>query len=233
MTEALHAPRVSVVIPVLDEAQALPGALDHLAGLAGRWEPIVVDGGSADGTVRLAEAHPSRPLVVRTARGRAVQMNAGVGLATGELLLFLHADTLLPHDAHAQLCSAIGRGAQGGNFRLRFGGGDRFSRLLTRWYGIQRRAGIYYGDSVIWLRSDLFARLGGFAELPIMEDYDLVRRLERCVRTTCLPGPVVTSGRRGERLGLARTVASWTVIRWLFVAGAPPARLAELYPHVR
>lgn len=121
----------------------------------------------------------------------------------------------------------------GGNFRLRFGGVDRFSRLLTRWYAVQRRAGIYYGDSAIWLRRAAFGRLGGYRELPIMEDHDLARRLGRLGATRCLPGPAITSPRRWQRLGLARTIAAWTVIRWLYHAGAPPARLAALYRHAR
>jgi hypothetical protein len=120
-----------------------------------------------------------------------------------------------------------------GNFTLRFDGGDRFSRVLGAWYALQRRARVYYGDSAIWLRRDTFDGLGGFEPLPIMEDYDLVRRLERAGRTTCLPGPVVTSARRWQRLGLPRTVASWVLIRWLFLAGAPRARLARLYPEAR
>jgi hypothetical protein len=121
----------------------------------------------------------------------------------------------------------------GGNFALRFDGGDRFSRVLGAWYALQRRAGVYYGDSAIWLRRTSFERLGGFRALPIMEDHDLVRRLECAGRTACLRGPAVTSARRWKRLGLPRTIASWVLIRWLFIAGAPPARLVRMYPHVR
>jgi hypothetical protein len=105
--------------------------------------------------------------------------------------------------------------------------------LLGWWYALQRRAGIYYGDSAIWLRHRLFKELGGFRELPIMEDYELVHRLEHSGRRACLPGPAVTSARRWQRLGLPRTIASWVLIRWLFLAGAPPARIARFYPRVR
>jgi hypothetical protein len=121
----------------------------------------------------------------------------------------------------------------GGNFALRFDGGDRFSLLLGRWYALQRHMGIYYGDSAIWLRRTAFEELGGFRPLAIMEDYDLARRLQRAGRTMCLAGPAVTSARRWRQLGLPRTIASWLAIRWLFLAGVPPHRLARLYPHVR
>lgn len=227
-------PLVSIVVPVLDEAEALPALLDRLAGLAGRWEVVVCDGGSQDGTAELADAHPARPTVVRAPRGRAAQMNAGARAARGPVLLFLHADTHLPGDAHAQLAGALADpGLTGGNFTLCFDGADRFSRTIGAWYALQRRAGIYYGDSAIWLRRPAFERLGGFRALEIMEDYDLVRRMERSGRTACLPGPAVTSSRRWQRSGVVRTIASWVVIRWLFVAGTPPHRLARLYPHIR
>jgi rSAM/selenodomain-associated transferase 2 len=225
---------VSIVVPALDEEAAITGLLDHLDALPGRWELILADGGSRDGTREIAARHRTRPRIVESPRGRANQMNAGATVAEGEALLFLHADTRLPRGAHWTLARALADPAVGGgNFALRFDGGDRFSRLLGAWYALQRRAGIYYGDSAIWVRRELFAHLGGFRALPIMEDYDLVRRLERATETRCLPGPATTSARRWQRLGLSRTVLSWVAIRWLFLAGVPAARLARLYPHVR
>jgi uncharacterized protein len=221
---------VSVVVPVLDEAAALPALLDHLASLEGRFEVVVADGGSRDGTPDLAAGHPLAPRVVRAPRGRAEQMNAGAAEARGELLVFLHADTRLPPSAHRSLTTTA---ADGGNFQIRFDGGDRFSRVLGRWYSLQRRLGVYYGDSAIWLRRAVFDALGGFRPLPIMEDYDLARRLERGFRTACLPGPAITSGRRWRALGVPRTVLSWVAIRWLFLAGVPPERLARLYRRAR
>jgi len=227
-------PLISIIVPVLDEAAGIASLLEHIAALPGRWEAIVADGASDDGTRELAGAHPSRPRVIECARGRAKQMNAAAGVATGEALLFLHADTRLPIGAHASLAGALADpGVSGGNFALRFDGADCFSALLGRWYAVQRRAGIYYGDSGIWLRAVTFRRLGGFAPLAIMEDYDLVRRLERSGRTRCLPGPALTSARRWKQLGLPRTIFSWVAIRWLYLAGVSPWRLARLYPHAR
>jgi rSAM/selenodomain-associated transferase 2 len=225
---------VSIIVPVLDEESTIASLLDHLGGLPGRWEVIVVDGGSIDHTHALCTAHHTQPVIIDGPRGRADQINAGAARALGEVVLFLHADTRLPRDAHTNLCGALADPAVlGGNFQLRFDGDDRFSRLLGAWYAVQRRAGIYYGDSAIWMRASAFARFGGFRPLPIMEDYDLVRRLERAGRTVCLPGPAITSARRWQHHGLARTIASWVLIRWLFIAGASPARLARLYPHIR
>jgi glycosyltransferase involved in cell wall biosynthesis len=215
-------PLVSIVVPVLDEAATLPGLLDHLAELHGRFEVVVADGGSSDASADVADAHPIAPRVV-TAEA-----------AGGEAFVFLHADTRLPHDAYASLCAALRDfDVVGGNFALRFGGADRFSRVLGTWYAGQRRLGIYYVDSVIWARRRVFDALGGYRDLAIMDDYDFVRRLERRGRTACLPGPAVTSARRWQRIGLSRTIASWVLIRWLYLAGVPAARLAGLYRHAR
>jgi rSAM/selenodomain-associated transferase 2 len=223
--------RVSIVIPTLREAAALPATLDHLASLPGDLEVIVADGGSDDGTPQVAAGHPRTDAVVEVrGGGRARQLNAGAARATGDVLVFLHADSRLPAGAHAALSATR---ADGGNFALRFDGEDRFARALGRVYALQRRFGLYYGDSSIWVRRATFDRLGGFQELPIMDDYDFVRRLERSAPTACLPGPATTSARRWRRQGVARTVASWLVIRWLFLAGVPPDRLARLYRAVR
>jgi rSAM/selenodomain-associated transferase 2 len=221
-------------VPILDEARALPALLDHLAALPGRWEHVVSDGGSRDGSAALARAHALAPRVVAAPRGRARQQNAGAIAAGGEALVFLHADSRLPDDAYASLARALRDPAcPGGNFALRFDGRDRFSRGLTRWYALQRRLGVYYGDSTLWLRRADWDALGGFADLPIMEDLELVRRLERRGRTACLPGPALTSSRRWRALGWWRTALAWTLIRWLWLAGVPAARLARLYRPVR
>ncbi len=233
-TELSAQPSISVIVPVLDEAAGIEALLDHLAELPGDFEVVVCDGGSRDGTAELAGAHPSAPVVLRTPRGRAEQQNAGAATAQGEALVFLHADSRLPAGAIAAIRGALSDpGCPGGNFSLRFDAADRFSRSLTRWYAIQRRHGIYYGDSTLWVRRSAWQALGGFKRVPIMEDYELVRRLERRGRTACLPGPALTSSRRWLAAGVARTVLAWVVIRWLWIAGVPPARLVALYREVR
>jgi rSAM/selenodomain-associated transferase 2 len=225
---------VCVVIPTLDEARELPRALDHLAALPGDWEVVVADGGSRDATLAIARTHPRADVVVQASGGRAAQLNAGVAVSSGDPIVFLHADSRLPFGAHAALRGAARPGGLvGGNFALRFRGGGAFARALGAVYALQRRLGFYYGDSSVWARRDSVAALGGFRALPIMDDYDFVRRLERLGPTARLPGPATTSARRWERAGVLRTVLSWVVIRWLFVAGVDPARLAGLYRRVR
>jgi rSAM/selenodomain-associated transferase 2 len=232
-----HTPLVSVLVPTLNEARELPRLLDHLAALHGRWETIVADGGSRDATRRIAADHLLDPRVVERTGGRAAQLNAAAAVATGDILLFLHADSRLPRDAYASLAEAWRSAPRihGGNFALRFGGDERgaFERVLGAIYRLQRRHGYYYGDSSVWVRRDVFAGLGGFRAIPIMDDYDFVRRLERSGATRCLPGPATTSARRWRQAGIARTVLAWLVIRRLYVAGVSPDRLARLYRAVR
>jgi rSAM/selenodomain-associated transferase 2 len=228
-------PLVSVLIPALDEERELPLLLDELAALPGRWELVVADGGSRDATVARARTHSAAPLVLRARGGRAAQLNAAARVAGGDVLLFLHADSRLPRDAYASLAEAWRTdGIAGGNFALRFDGGGTFERVLGAIYRVQRRHGFYYGDSSVWVRRERFDELGGYREIAIMDDYDFVRRLERGPGATrCLPGPASTSSRRWRAAGIPRTVLAWFLIRWLFVAGVAPARLARLYRIVR
>ena len=227
-------PRVSILVPTLDEERELPSLLDALAALPGRWELVVADGGSRDATTKLARAHPAAPIVVEARGGRAVQLNAAARHATGDVLLFLHADSRLPCDAYASLAEAWRTpGVAGGNFALRFDGDGTFERVLGAIYRCQRRHGYYYGDSSVWVRREAFDELGGYREIPIMDDYDFVRRLERRGATRCLAGPATTSARRWRAMGIPRTVLAWFLIRWLYIAGVSPQRLVGLYRIVR
>ncbi len=227
-------PLVSVIVPTLDEERALPALLDHLAALPGHWEVLVSDGGSRDATVSLVRGHPLRARLVEPGRGRARQLNAAARAARGEMLVFVHADSRLPADAYASLARAWrDQEVAGGNFALRFEGDDLFARTLTAVYTLQRRLGYFYGDSSIFARARTFEVLGGFRELAVMDDYDFARRLASAGRVLRLPGPATTSSRRWRRLGVPRTVVSWVVIRWLYVLGVPPKRLATLYRRVR
>lgn len=225
---------MTVIVPTLEEASTITRTLDHLGALRPRAELIVVDGGSRDATAALAGAHPARPRVLTVPGGRARQLQAGAALARGALLVFLHADTRLPPGAGAALAALAARPELvGGNFALRFDGPGLFPRLLGAVYAVQRRLGVFYGDSAIFVRADALRALGGVPQLPIMDDYELARRLHRTGRTVCLAGPAVTSSRRWRRMGIGRTVATWVLIRWLYLAGVSPARLARVYRVVR
>ncbi len=225
---------MSLIVPVLNEERVIIEQLDAIQGLPGRWETIVVDGGSTDRTVELIRAHPAAVSLIQGRGGRAAQLNAGAAVASGEVLLFLHADARLPPGAHGALRAALNDPEViGGNFALRFTGADRLSQLLTLWCALQRRLGVYHGSSAIWLRRDVFIALRGFAALEVMEDYEMARRLERAGRTACLAGPVLASARRWQRGGLLRALLSWTLVRWLFLARVPTRLLAKLKPSVR
>ena len=221
--------RLSVVVPVLDEAAGVVAALQALAPLRERGhEVIVVDGGSRDGTPALAA--PWADLVVDGPRGRARQMNAGAALAKGECLLFLHADTTLPAGAELGLRKAIDAGARWGRFDVRIAGASAwFPVIATLMNWRSRLTGIATGDQAIFVQTALFRRLGGFAEQPLMEDVELSRRLRDMAAPACLKERVLTSGRRWETRGVWRTIFLMWRLRWAYWRGASPDVLARAY----
>ncbi len=222
-------PALSIIIPVLDEAATISARLAALQALRQRGaELIVVDGGSRDGTGDLARAAVDRFLV--TVRGRATQMNAGAGTSQGGVLLFLHADTTLPAQADALIQRAVARGALWGRFDVTIDGRHRLLRVVERMMNLRSRlTGITTGDQAIFVRQDVFARAGGFPELPLMEDIALSRRLLRLARPACLRARVLTSGRRWEKNGVVRTILLMWSLRLRYFLGADPARLAVRY----
>ena len=220
--------RVSVIIPTLNEERQILATLDSVHQHQPR-EVIVVDGGSTDATVRLASQRSAR--VINSKPGRAGQMNAGAAMADGQVLLFLHADTRLPPKWLSVVLDALRRPeVAAGSFRFSISGafpGKSFvewtTGLRSKW--LQRP----YGDQGLFLKCSLFEELGGFADLPIMEDYEFVRRLRRRGRIITAAEPAVTSARRWQRLGVFRT----TLLNQLVVAGyhlgVHPQKLAALY----
>ncbi len=221
-------PLLSVVIPTLDEAGSLPGTLACVRRAAG-IEIILADGGSRDATREIAARAGARVLV--TAGGRAAQQNAGAAVARGRHLLFLHADTLLPEGYADLIRRALERPATAaGAFRFRTDGVGAALRLVEWVAGF--RSDLFqlpYGDQCLFMEKRVFDELGGFAALPIMEDYELVRRLRRRGPVVTLSEPAITSARRWQRLGALRTTGlNWAMIAG-FHAGVPPARLARLY----
>ena len=217
------------MIPSLDEAEGIGAALEALRPLRERGhEVIVADGGSTDGTPRLAARGADR--VIAAARGRARQMNAGAEVATGSVIVFLHADTTLPPEADRAVSEALGDRPGWGSFAVRLSGPHPAFRVIERMISLRSRlSGIATGDQAIFVARDLFLAAGGFADVPLLEDVDLCRRLRRIVRPVRPRAPVVTSSRRWEAGGIARTTVSMWWIRGAGALGVEPARLARHY----
>jgi rSAM/selenodomain-associated transferase 2 len=222
--------RLSIIIPVLDEEAEIAHVLAALAPLRSRGvETIVVDGGSRDRTVALAA--PLADRVITAPRGRAVQMNAGAVAATGDVLLFLHADTRLPAEADRLVLDGLARsGRQWGRFDVRISGRHPLLRVVAALMNIRSRlTGIATGDQAMFVRRDLFERVGGFPAIPLMEDVAFSPAAKRVGEPLCLSPRAITSGRRWEQRGVMRTILLMWRLRLAYSLGAPPARLARLY----
>lgn len=220
--------RLTIVVPVLNEAAIVAAALRALAPLRSRGaEIIVADGGSRDGTAQLAAPFADRTVTVRGGRGAA--MNAGAALGTGDALLFLHADTTLPGNVDRLIDAALVRRAWG-RFDLRIAGIHPLLAVVARMINWRSRlTGIATGDQAIFVTRKAFEAVGGFPDLPLMEDIAISRRLKRLCRPFCIATPAVTSGRRWERNGMIRTILLMWRLRLSYYLGVEPALLAELY----
>ena len=222
--------RLSIVIPTLDEAEGIVTVLSGLQAMRARGtEVIVADGGSRDATVELAA--PLADRVIVAPRGRARQMNVGAAQAGGTALLFLHADTRIPADADLQIRAALAHGGSGwGRFDVRIAGRPRMLHTVAALMNLRSRlTGIATGDQGLFMTRGRFEVVGGFPDLPLMEDVEICRRLLRHGRPLCLRGPAVTSGRRWEQRGVWPTILLMWRLRWLYARGVAPAELAECY----
>jgi rSAM/selenodomain-associated transferase 2 len=222
---------VSVIIPTWNEEACLGETLRQLRG-QGPHEVIVADGGSADATCQVARAADR---LVQGARGRAAQMNAGAAHASGDVLLFLHADCALETGAlEAAEVELRGRGVAAGCFRMTVTAAAPVYRLIDACATARvRLTGLVYGDQGLFVRRDLFKQVGGFPPLRLMEDVFISRALRRLGRVAVAPRRIFVSPRRWQRQGVARqTLRNWALTA-LAAAGVHPDRLAALYPAVR
>lgn len=221
---------LSIIIPALDEAGNIAQLLAHLQPLRRRGvEVIVVDGGSADGTASLAGAGTDRVLV--SAPGRARQMNAGAAAARGEILCFLHADSLLPENADGLIIDGLSRGRRSwGRFDVHIAGSHPMLKVIA--WMMNRRSrltGIATGDQGMFVTRSLFEAAGRFPEIALMEDIALSRQLKKYSAPLCITHRITTSGRRWEQHGLWRTMLLMWRLRLAYWLGADPDKLALRY----
>lgn len=223
-------PELSIIVPVLNEAQRVASTLQMLAPFRQRGaEVIVVDGGSDDETPDIAYDLADRVLIAP--RGRAMQMNAGASVAQGYLLLFLHADTWLPPDADTLLLYGPGReSAVWGRFDVEIDGEHRLLPLVARLINARSRAtGIATGDQAMFMTREAFIQVGGFPNIALMEDIAMSKKLKEISPPLCLSAKVITSGRRWDQQGLWTTIWQMWKLRLAFYLGADPAELALRY----
>lgn len=227
--------RLDVIVPVLNEEACIGGQLQSLSAVDGLHEVIVVDGGSTDHTVELVKTAPEVRLVFAR-RGRSSQMNAGAQAATGDVLLFLHADVHLPQDAARWIGEELSNPqVVGGAFRTwTVSEGRRcwLAPLLHLADLRSRYANLPYGDQALFVRAEVFRRLGGFPEQPLMEDLELSRRLSRIGLIRTVPATVRVSGRRFLSRPIYYTLLV-NVFPLLYRLGMPPRVLASLYGNPR
>ncbi len=223
-------PELSIIVPVLNEAEALPALLAQLQRLvdAGN-EVLLVDGGSSDGTDHLAAV--AGFCVITSEAGRARQMNTGAALASGNVLLFLHADTQLPDQAAALVRqSLIDNNTGWGRFDVTITGEPAMLKVIAWFMNIRSRlSGIATGDQAIFVTRSIFYSVGGFPEQPLMEDIEFSKRLLKQFHPACIAQRATTSGRRWESYGVWKTIILMWRLRWLYWRGVNAKQLAKAY----
>ncbi|MCA1575804.1 MAG: TIGR04283 family arsenosugar biosynthesis glycosyltransferase [Acidobacteria bacterium] len=220
---------LSVIIPTLNEEKVIGRTLQALSGESfTSTEVIVADGGSSDATTRIAERFGAR--VLSCERGRGQQLHSGAQHATGDTLLFVHADTRCPPQTPDLLAKALSDPAIiGGNFAIRFDGETRAARFMTWFYPQLGKIGLCYGDSGIFVRAAIYHELGGFKPIPLFEDVEFVQRLRKRGRMVHIPVAVVTSSRRFEERDFVWTFARWSILQALYWLGVSPRVLSQFY----
>ena len=223
--------KISIIIPVLNEVKILERTLSQLHSELGHHELIIVDGGSTDGSIHIAEKHGK---VLISERGRAKQLNAGAAAASGNILLFLHADIWLEPGALTAVETALASGYVGGGFRQKIDGKNRLYRVIEITGNIRGKyLNVFYGDSGIFLSRANFNKIGGFPEIPILEELEFSRNMRKLGKTTLITPHIHISARRWETRGIVRTTVNNWLITLLYFLKFSPVRLAKLYRHIR
>ncbi len=230
---------IAVIIPIFNEEAVLPSFLNGLLPLDFE-EIILVDGNSQDRSVEVAQtllnASPQlQHRIISGPKGRAVQMNAGADQATKDILLFLHADTQLPHNAKSVIEQALSSSLNvGGRFDVRFPQDSGYAWMVSRMMNHRSRlSGMCTGDQAIFVRRSVFESMGGFADIPLMEDLEFSSRMKRKGAVVALKDIVTTSFRRWEQQGPFQTIVRMWTLRFLYWLGWDPQRLHHYYHHVR
>jgi len=218
--------KISVIIPALNEAPGILSCLDSVKSQQGEFELIVADGGSTDGTVEVVQPHAR---VIHSEQGRAIQMNSGARQATGDVFLFLHADSCLPPGG-LPLLERVLADPQivGGTFMLRFNSPRLLLRIIAFFTRFKFRY-FHYGDQGIFVRKPVFEHLKGFPEISFMEDIDFLRRLHTAGRVTLLKQPITTSPRRFLERGILRQQLINMILVIFYLLGARPETLKKRY----
>ena len=222
---------ISVIIPILNEATILAKTLSRLQPELANHELIIVDGGSTDGSVDIAKKYGR---VVISERGRAKQLNAGASASTGDILIFLHADVWLEAGAFAAVETALSSGYVGGGFLQKIDGPSILYRIIERTADMRGKyLKVFYGDSGIFVSRSNFERIGGFTEVPIMEEMGFSKKLRRLGKTKMVKPRIHISARRWEANGIIRTTVKNWFITLLYFLGFSSERLAKLYRNIR
>lgn len=227
---------ISIIIPVFNEAKTLPKFICRLDASVKDGEVIIVDGQSLDETMALARKQASPDVIImQSGRGRARQMNSGAALAHGDILLFLHADTILPLGALADIeKTLVDPDVVGGRFRIELDNQKLRYRLIGAMINIRDAMfGGFTGDQAIFVRKKDFLSLGGFNEIEICEDLDFAARMQKAGKVVQLPAKVITSARRWEKDGWAKTIILMWIIRIMFYLRISPKSISQLYADTR
>lgn len=223
---------ISIIVPVLNEEKSIEKLLVHLGSLKGEKEVIVVDGGSCDKTVDIASKYAK---VIHSSKGRSKQMNEGVKAALGDILWFVHSDSKLHNSSLECIEKAIQKGCIGGGFSLYFYDYDTlFMKFVAKTSNFRAKLfGLIFGDQGIFMKKDIFLKLGGYPDIELMEDWKLSKKLYKAGRATILKTPIGTSARRFKSGGQLKTLLLMHKIKILYVLGISPSKLKQIYREAR